>query len=204
MADFTAQDVMALRKAAGVGMMDAKNALIESDGDVQAAGILLREKGLAKTAKRADRDSSEGTVGSYLHEQGGRVVTGVLVHLSSETDFVAKSPDFVEAARDLAMHVAWANPQWATVDDVDADALQSEKAIIAKQAENEGKPAAVIEKIVEGRIRKYYEEHVLAEQRFVNAEKFDGTVAEMVQSLALTMGENIAIKSFARLAVGGE
>ncbi len=204
MADFTAQDVMALRKAAGVGMMDAKNALTEAGGNFDSAGVLLREKGLAKTAKRADRDSTEGTIGSYLHEQGGRVVTGVLVHLSSETDFVAKSPDFVEAARDLAMHVAWANPQWASVSEVDADVLNAEKAIIAKQAENEGKPEVVIEKIVEGRIRKFYEEHVLAEQRFVNTEKFDGTVAEMVQALALTMGENIAIKSFARLAVGAE
>jgi len=204
MADFTAQDVMVLRKAAGVGMMDAKDALTESGGDLDVAGVLLREKGLAKTAKRAGREASEGTIGSYLHEQGGRVVTGVVVYLSSETDFVAKSPDFVDAARDLAMHIAWANPQWATIDDVDADALEAEKSLIAKQAENEGKPAAVIDKIVEGRIRKYYEENVLLEQKFVNAEKFEGTVGEMVQALAVTMGENISIKSFSRLAGGGE
>lgn len=202
MADFSAKDVQRLRKAAGVGMMDAKNALTEVGGDVDAAMTLLRERGIAKMAKRADREAAEGTIGSYLHAQGDRVVTGVLVQLVSETDFVAKSPDFSDAARDIAMHIAWANPQWVSSDEVPADVLEAEKDIIAKQALNEGKPEAVVDKIVEGRIAKFYAEHVLLEQTFVNAEKFEGTVGEMVQQLAVTMGENIAIKAFSRLAIG--
>jgi elongation factor Ts len=202
MADFSAKDVQRLRQAAGVGMMDAKNALTEVGGDVDAAMTLLRERGIAKMAKRADREAAEGTIGSYLHAQGDRVVTGVLVQLVSETDFVAKSPDFSDAARDIAMHIAWANPQWVSSDEVPAEVLEAEKDIIAKQALNEGKPEAVVDKIVEGRITKFYAEHVLLEQTFVNAEKFEGTVGEMVQQLAVTMGENIAIKAFSRLAIG--
>ena len=202
MADFSAQDVQRLRQAAGVGMMDAKNALTEAGGDVDAAMTLLRERGLAKMAKRADREAAEGTIGSYLHAQGDRVVTGVLVQLVSETDFVAKSPDFADAARDIAMHIAWANPQWVSADEVPEDVLEAEKDIIAKQALNEGKPEAVVDKIVEGRIAKFYAEHVLLEQTFVNAEKFEGTVGEMVQQLAVTMGENIFVRAFSRLAIG--
>lgn len=202
MADFTAKDVQNLRQAAGVGMMDAKNALKETGGDVDAAMTLLREKGLSKMAKRADREASEGTIGSYLHAQGERTVTGVLVQLASETDFVAKSPDFADAARDIAMHVAWASPRWVSADEVPADVLDAEKDIIAKQAANEGKPEAVIPKIVEGRISKFYSDNVLLDQQFVNAEKFEGTVGEMISQLAITMGENISIKAFSRLAVG--
>ncbi len=202
MADFTAKDVQNLRQAAGVGMMDAKNALSETGGDVDAAMTLLREKGLSKMAKRADREASEGTIGSYLHAQGERTVTGVLVQLASETDFVAKSPAFADAARDIAMHVAWASPRWVTADEVPADILEAEKDVIAKQAANEGKPEAVIPKIVEGRISKFFSENVLLDQQFVNAEKFEGTVGEMIDQLAITMGENISIKAFSRLAVG--
>ena len=202
MADFTAKDVQKLRQSAGVGMMDAKNALNETGGDVDAAMTLLREKGLSKMAKRADREASEGTIGSYLHTQGERTVTGVLVQLASETDFVAKSPDFADAARDIAMHVAWASPRWVSADEVPADILEAEKDVIAKQAANEGKPEAVIPKIVEGRISKFYSENVLLDQQFVNAEKFEGTVGELISQLAITMGENISIRAFSRLAVG--
>lgn len=202
MADFTAKDVQKLRQSAGVGMMDAKNALNETGGDVDAAMTLLREKGLSKMAKRADREAAEGTIGSYLHTQGERTVTGVLVQLASETDFVAKSPDFAEAARDIAMHVAWASPRWVSADEVPADILEAEKDVIAKQAANEGKPEAVIPKIVEGRISKFYSENVLLDQQFVNAEKFEGTVGELISQLAITMGENISIRAFSRLAVG--
>ena len=202
MADFTAKDVQRLRQSAGVGMMDAKNALAETGGDLDAAMTLLREKGIAKMAKRADREAAEGTIGSYLHSQGDRVVTGVLVQLVSETDFVAKSPDFADIARDIAMHIAWANPRWVTADEVPTDVLDAEKDIIAKQALNEGKPEAVVDKIVEGRLAKFYGENVLMDQTFVNAEKFEGTVGELVQQLAVTMGENISIKAFSRLAIG--
>ncbi|UCG40119.1 MAG: elongation factor Ts [Acidimicrobiia bacterium] len=200
----TAKDVQSLRQAAGVGMMDAKKALTETDGDIDAAITLLRERGLAKAAKRADRDASEGVIGSYLHEQGGRVVTGVLVRLASETDFVAKSPEFVDTARDIAMHVAWAKPRWVSREDVDQAELDAEKDVIAKQAQNEGKPEHIIPQIVEGRIAKFYQDHVLLEQTFVNAEKFEGTIEEYVQALAIKMGENISISGFSRLAIGQE
>lgn len=202
MPDFTAKDVQRLRQSAGVGMMDAKQALTETGGDLDAAMTLLRERGLAKMAKRADREASEGTIGSYLHTQGDRVVTGVLVLLASETDFVAKSPEFSEAARDIAMHIAWANPRYLSREDVPADVVAAEEDIIAKQAANEGKPEDVVPRIVEGRITKFYEEQVLLEQTFVNAEKFEGTVGELVGQLAITMGENISIRDFSRLAVG--
>ncbi|MEX1280678.1 MAG: translation elongation factor Ts [Acidimicrobiia bacterium] len=202
MPDFTAKDVQRLRQSAGVGMMDAKQALTETGGDLDAAMTLLRERGLAKMAKRADREASEGTIGSYLHTQGDRVVTGVLVLLASETDFVAKSPEFAEAARDIAMHIAWANPRYLSREDVPADVVAAEEDIIAKQAANEGKPEDVVPRIVEGRITKFYEEQVLLEQTFVNAEKFEGTVGELVSQLAITMGENISIRDFSRLAVG--
>jgi len=202
MADFTAQDVQRLRQSAGVGMMDAKKALTESGGDIESAMEILRERGLAKMAKRADREAAEGTIGSYLHEQDGRTKSAVIVHLASETDFVAKSDEFREVARDIAMHIAWFKPRYITRDEVPADELEKEQEFIAKQAANEGKPEQVIPKIVEGRMAKFYEETVLMEQPFVNTEKFEGTVAEMIQQLATKMGENISVRTFARLAVG--
>ncbi len=202
MAEFSAKDVQALRQATSVGMMDAKKALVSSGGDFDKAVTYLREKGLAATAKRADRDASEGCVGSYLHNQAGRDVQGVLVYLSSETDFVAKSPEFVETAKDLAMHIAWGKPDFLSRDEIPADDLKAESEIIANQAKNEGKPDAVIPKIVEGRLEKYYQDRVLLDQPFVKSDKFDGTVGELVQQLAAKMGENIAIKSFARISVG--
>lgn len=202
MAEFSAKDVQDLRQATSVGMMDAKKALVASDGDFDKAVIYLREKGLSATAKRADRDASEGCIGSYLHNQAGRDVQGVLIYLSSETDFVAKSPEFVETARDIAMHIAWGKPDFLTREEIPAEDLQSEADIIANQAKNEGKPEAVIPKIVEGRLEKYYQDRVLLDQPFVKSDKFDGTVGELVQQLAAKMGENIAIKSFSRIAVG--
>lgn len=198
----TAKDVQSLRQTAGVGMMDAKNALIETDGDLEAAVILLRERGLAKVAKRSGREAPEGAIGSYLHEQGGRVVAGVLVQLVSETDFVAKSPEFNDVARDIAMHIAWAKPRWLSRDEVDQAELEAEKDIIANQARNEGKPENIIEKIVDGRMAKFYEGNVLFEQTFVNAEKYEGTIEEYVQTLAIKMGENISLTAFSRLAIG--
>lgn len=202
MATFTAKEVQTLRQSTGVGMMDAKKALTETEGDFDKAVVYLREKGLAASAKRADREASEGAIGSYLHTQAGRAIAGVLVHLASETDFVAKSEEFNDAARDIAMHIAWGNPRWLQREDVPTEEIAAESDIISKQAANEGKPEAIIPKIVEGRIEKFYTENVLLEQPFVRSEKFDGTVAEMVQQLAVKMGENISIKRFAHIAIG--
>lgn len=198
----TAKDVQNLRQVAGVGMMDAKKALAETEGDIDAALVLLRERGIAKMAKRADREAAEGAIGSYLHEQGGRIVAGVLVQLVSETDFVAKSPEFNDVARDIAMHIAWAKPRWLSRGAVDQAELEAEKEIMANQARNEGKPEGIIEKIVEGRVAKFYQENVLLEQTFVNAEKYEGTIEEYVQTLAIKMGENISLTAFSRLAIG--
>lgn len=202
MADFTAKDVQALRQATGAGMMDAKRALEETGGDTEKAKDLLREKGLAAAAKRTDRAQTEGAIGSYLHSQAGRPVIGVLVALASETDFVAKSEDFQAMANDLAMHVAAAQPQWVSVEDVPAEVVTKEKDLIAAAARNEGKPDNIIEKIVEGRIKSFYQDNVLMEQTFVRSDKFEGTVGEMVKQMAATMGENISVSSFTRLAVG--
>jgi elongation factor Ts len=202
--EFTAKDIQALRKETGAGMMDAKRALAEAGGDAERAKEILREKGLAAVGKRAGREQNEGAIGHYLHFQSDRPVIGVIVELSCETDFVAKSDDFLDAARDIALHISWAQPQWLSRDEVPAEALDYEKKMIEAQARNEGKPDNVIEKIVAGRLNSFYKDRVLADQVFVNAEKFDGTVGEMVKELALKMGENISIRRFARIKVGEE
>lgn len=204
MADFTAKDVQALRQASGAGMMDAKRALEEADGDVDAAKTILREQGLADAKKRSDRTQTEGAIGSYMHRQAGRPVIGVVVELGAETDFVAKSEAFQQAANDIAMHVAAAKPRWVRMEDVDEEVLRVERDVIAAQARNEGKPDHIIEKIVEGKIGSFYADYVLYEQPFVKTEQFEGTVGEMVRQLAATMGENIGIARFARLQVGEE
>ncbi len=200
----SAKDVQALRQATGAGMMDAKRALTETDGDMDKARDLLREKGLAAAAKRTDRAATEGTIGSYMHEQAGRPVIGVTVVLSSETDFVAKSDEFQTVADDLAMHIAASAPKWITVEDVPEDAIAKERELIAAQARNEGKPDAIIEKIVEGRVKSFYADYVLTEQKFIRSDKFDGTVGALVTDLAARMGENISVTAMARLAVGEE
>lgn len=202
MADFTAKDVQNLRQQAGVGMMDAKKALADSKGDVEKAFELLRERGLAAIAKRAGREASEGTVGSYLHIQNDHVVMGVLVELVCETDFVAKSPEFGEVAADIAMHVSWADPRWVQKDEVDQQAVDKEAELIEREAKAAGKPEQALPKIVEGRIEKFYRDNVLYEQEFVNKEKFEGTVRELVGRLAAKMGENISVRRFSRIAVG--
>lgn len=202
MSDISAKDVAALRKATGAGMMDAKRALEEAGGDAGRAADLLREKGIADAGKRAGRATDQGTIGHYLHVQADRPVIGVLVDLASETDFVAKSEAFQQAARDLAMHIAAASPSWVRIEDVPEEVIAREKQLIEAQARNEGKPEQVIGRIVEGRIQAFYRDHVLYEQEFVNPERFEGTVGAMVQSLAGSMGENISVRRFSRLAVG--
>jgi elongation factor Ts len=202
MANITAQDIQALRLETGTGMMDAKRALQDAAGDVEKAKDLLRERGLASAAKRAERTQTEGIIGSYLHVQSGRPVIGVLVELACETDFVAKTDGFRETADDIAMHVAAARPGWLDRDDVPSAIIEHEKEIIEAQARSEGKPDNIIERIVDGRLNSFYKENVLNEQVFVKAEKFDGTIGDMVKGLAASLGENISVKRFERLQVG--
>jgi elongation factor Ts len=198
----TAQDVAALRKKSGAGMMDAKRALEEAGGDMAAAERILLEKGLASARKRSDRTTDQGTIGSYLHHQADRPVIGVLVELACETDFVAKSADFQEAAKGIAMHIAHARPRWVTRDQVPEEVLADERAVMAAQARNEGKPEDVIERIVAGKVESFYEQSVLYDQTFVNSERFSGTVGAMVEALSVQMGENIAVRRFSRIGVG--
>jgi elongation factor Ts len=202
MSEISAKDVQQLRQSAGVGMMDAKKALQDADGDFDKAFELLRERGQAKMAKRADRDATEGTIGTYVHMQNDRPVMGVLVALACETDFVAKSDEFRQVADDIAMHVSWANPTWINRDEVDEAEVEKERELMARQAAGEGKPEQVIEKIVGGKIESWYTDNVLYDQKFVNTEKFDGPVGEMISQLASRMGENISVRRIARVAVG--
>lgn len=202
MADFTAKDIQKLRQDAGVGMMDAKKALTDAAGDLDKAFELLRERGQAKMAKRADREASEGAIGTYMHMQSDRPVLGVLVQLACETDFVAKSDEFRQVADDIAMHIGWGRPTWVTRDEVDQDAVAKEREMIGRQAASEGKPEEVVSRIVDGKIEAWYGENVLYDQKFANPEKFDGTIEEMVGDLASRMGENISVKRFARVAIG--
>ena len=202
MPQFTAKDVQTLRRATGVGMMDAKQALVECDGDMDKAKDLLREKGLADVKKRAGRDANQGTVGHYLHQPGGYPTVGVMVELASETDFVAKSEPFQVMAHDLAMHIAAACPRWVRVEDVPAEALEKEKEMIARESAAAGKPEHIIDKIVEGKIRSFYKDYVLYEQDFVNTDQYEGAVGDMVNELAASMNENISVRRFHRIAVG--
>mgnify|MGYP001814189588 FL=1 len=202
MADFTAKDVQTLRQSTGAGMMDAKKALTETGGDMDKAADYLREQGIAKAAKRSDRDQGEGVVGVYMHNQSGRPVIGVLIGLASETDFVAKSDEFIDTANDIAMHAAAARPSWISREDVPEDIVAKEKELIAAQARNEGKPAEIVDKIVDGRIGSFYKDNVLLDQEFVRTDKFEGTIGELVQNLAVKMGENISVSSMARVEIG--
>jgi elongation factor Ts len=178
--------------------------LVETGGDFEKAKEYLREKGLSDAKKRAGREANEGVIGLYIHKQFERPVIGVLVELASETDFVAKSEQFQAMANDVAMHVAAAQPRWVRREDVPEEALQHERDMITRQALNEGKPENIIPRIVEGRIGSFYKDYVLEEQPFVKTDQFEGTVGDMVSGLAATMGENISIRRFARLAVGEE
>jgi elongation factor Ts len=202
MAEFGVKDIQKLRQDAGVGMMDAKKALTDADGDVEKAFELLRERGQAKMAKRTEREANEGAIGSYIHFQNDRPVLGVLVELACETDFVAKSEDFRQTADDIAMHISWGKPNWVRRDEVDADALAKERELISRQAMAEGKPENVVDRIVDGKMESWFADNVLYDQKFVNAEKFDGTVGDMVSKLASKMGENISVRRVSRIAVG--
>ena len=203
MAEVAAKEVQKLRQLAGVGMMDAKRALVETEGDIEKAMELLRVRGLAKVAKRAgEREANQGSIGYYLHYQADRPVIGVLVDLACETDFVAKNPEFRKVADEIAMHIAWGKPRWIRREDVDEAELDRERQFFAAQAREEGKPENVIDRIVEGKVNSYYEDHVLYDQKFARSESFDGTVEVMVNDLAARMGENISVRRMVMLRIG--
>jgi elongation factor Ts len=196
----TASDVKALRERTGAGMMDCKKALAEADGDMEKAVEILRVKGQAQAAKRGERVASEGVVASYIHANGK---IGVLVEVDCETDFVARTEEFQAFAREVAMHVAAASPQYVSEEDVDEAAKEAELRVLREQAASEGKPENVQEKIVEGRLKKWFEEVVLLDQKHVNEDRHGGkTIGELRTELAASTGENVVIRRFARFQVG--
>ena len=198
----SAADVKKLRDMTGAGMMDAKKALSETDGDFDNAVKYLREKGLADSKKRADKEANQGTIGDYIHFQQDRAVAGVLVELACETDFVAKSEEFKNVAKQVAMHIAALKPEFLNVEDVPDERIDEEKEIIEKQSENDGKPSDVISKIVEGKISSFYKDNVLNEQTFCNPEFYEGQVGTMIEELSGKLGEKIYIKKYSRIEVG--
>ena len=199
MANFTSADVMRLREQTGVGMMDCKKALVEADGNFDAAVKILREKGMASAAKKAGRIASEGIVESYIHG-GGRI--GVLIEVNCETDFVARSDDFKALVHDLCMQIAAAKPEVVSSADVDPAKIAAEREILTAQAMNEPKPkpAAVIEKMVEGRIKKYFKEVCLMEQEYVKDPS--KTIATLINETVAKIGEKISVRRFVRYEVG--
>jgi elongation factor Ts len=195
--EVTAQMVKQLRERTGAPMMDCKNALAEASGDMDAAVDVLRKKGMASAAKKAGRVTAEGAVGSYIHG-GGRI--GVLVEVNCETDFVARTEPFQELVRDIAMHVAAAEPRFLHREEVTPEVLERERVIFREQALATGKPEKVVERIVEGKIEKFYSEAVLLEQPFIKNP--DQTVGQMVTEKIGKMGENIQVRRFARFKLG--
>ena len=193
----TMDDIKKLRAMTGAGMMDVKNTLNETDGDIERAATLLRERGIAKAAKKADREAREGFVGSYIHHNG-KIAT--LVELNCETDFVARNEQFQTLARDLAIHTAMANPLYKGRDEVPAEAVENERTVLTEQAKQEGKPENVIARMVEGRLNKYYAEVCLLEQPYIRDDK--KTIEGLIKEAVATMGENIQVGSFYRIAIG--
>ena len=194
---FTAQDVAKLRAQTGVGMMECKNALTEANGDFEKAIVILRERGLKAVDKKQGRIASEGMVASYIH-MGGKI--GVLVEVNCETDFVAKSDDFQVLVKDIAMHIAAANPKYVTEAEVPTAELDAEKEILKVQALNEGKPANIVERMIEGRIKKYYEDVCLLNQPFVKDSS--KTIKDILTEATLKIGEKISIRRFVRYELG--
>ena len=184
-----------LRESTGAGLMDCKKALVESDGDIDAAVELLRKKGMATAAKKAGRDASDGLIDTYIH-LGGKV--GVMVEVSCESDFVAKTEDFKQFVKDIAMHIAAASPVCVSREDIDPAIIAAERKVAEGQAE--GKPAQAIEKIVEGKLNKFLSESCLLEQAFVKNP--DQTMQELLTAMIAKMGENMQVKRFARFQVG--
>lgn len=195
--NFTAKDVAELRAKTNAGMMDCKKALVESDGDFDKAIIWLREKGMAAAAKKQSRIAAEGIVTSYIH-MGGKI--GVLVEINCETDFVAKTDEFQQIGHDIALQIAAASPKYVRVEEVPAQVLEKEKEIFMNQSLNEGKPAQIAEKMVQGRIKKFYQEVCLLEQAFVKDPS--KTIAEYITEKTSQIGEKISIRRFVRYEMG--
>ncbi|GAB6988945.1 translation elongation factor Ts [Paenibacillus pini] len=192
-----ASAVKELREKTGAGMLDCKKALEEANGEISKAIEVLREKGLAAAANKAGRTATEGVCEAYIHA-GGRI--GVLVEINCETDFVGKTDQFKEFARDIAMHIAASNPRYVAREEVPQEEIEKEKEILKAQALNEGKPEKIVEKMVEGRISKYYEEFCLLEQSFIKDP--DKTISTLLKEKISTIGENISIRRFVRYELG--
>ena len=199
MATITADQVKILRERTGAGMMECKKALQEANGDMEAAIDVLRAKGAAKAAKRAERAASEGAIGTYLHTNGK---VAVMVEVNCETDFVARNEQFIQLTRDLAMHIAAMSPVAVSDADVPAEVIERERAVYREQVRNEGKPEAMWDRIVEGKVKKYYKEATLLEQVFVKDPNQKQTVRELVQEASAKTGENIVVRRFVRYALG--
>jgi len=185
-----------LRDQTGAGMMDCKRALTETNGDLEQAMDVLRKKGIATATKKASRDASEGLIGSYIHM--GKI--GVMVEINCETDFVAKTDDFQELVKDVAMHIAAANPPYVKREDIPEDAIEREKAIYAEQVAN--KPPQVVEKIIEGKLEKFYSDNCLVDQVFVKDPEQKKKIKDLIVEKISKVGENIVIKRFARFQLG--
>jgi len=199
MTTISANAVKDLRDKTGAGMMDAKKALEEAGGDFERAVDILRQKGLSAAAKKAARVAAEGTVAYYIH-MGGKI--GVMVEVNSETDFVAKNPDFQQFAKDIAMHIAAANPQFLSRDTVPADVLTRERSVYEAQAKESGKPAAVIGKIVEGKLEKFYTDSCLMEQVYIKDPEGKLKIKDILNQMVSKIGENIVIRRFVRYQRG--
>lgn len=197
--EITAALVKQLRDLTGTGMMECKAALKESGGNIEEAITILRKRGLAQASKKSGRSTGEGLIGSYIHA-GGKI--GVLLELNCESDFVARTEDFQALMKEIALQVAAASPTYARREDVPADVLERERAIYRGQMENSGKPAPVIEKIIEGKLGSFYEQNVLVDQASIRDPKT--TVGQLIQAAIAKLGENISVARFVRFKVGGE
>jgi elongation factor Ts len=197
MADITAALVKDLRERTGAGMMECKKALVATNGDMGEAEVWLRKQGIASVAKKSSRATKQGLIGSYIHA-GGQL--GVLVEVNCESDFVARTDDFKDMVHDIAMHIAAADPKYLRREEVPAEVLEKEKEIARDRARNEGKPEKVLERIVEGRLTKFYEEVCLLEQPFVKEATL--TIEQLVKTKIAKLGENISIARFVRFKVG--
>src|SRR2546425_2711268 len=199
MAEVTSAMVKDLREKTGAGMMDCKKALTESAGDPEKAVTWLREKGLASAGKKAGRSATEGAVGSYIH-LGGKV--GVLVEVNCETDFTAKNEKFQALVKDVAMHIAWGNPQYVRREDVPANVIDKEKSIFRAQLLEQGKPEAMMDKIIPGKLDKFYKEVCLLEQGFFKDPEGKRSVNDELTAAIATVGENISVRRFVRFVLG--
>lgn len=197
MAEITAKLVKELRDRTGSGMMDSKKALVETNGDIEAAEIWLRENGILKAAKKSSRVAAEGVIDAYIHA-GGKV--GVLVEVNSETDFVAKNESFLEFVHNVTLQIAAMNPKWVSREEVPAEVLEQEREITRAEALNEGKPEKVVDKIVEGRLEKFYATNCLLEQAYVKDE--DKTIQDLLTEKIAEIGENLVIRRFTRFQLG--